>query len=193
MPKKLGPLKIPWPVPAPDDDPYWDFFIKQPAEDHRNLATEIMRRASEGNVFPTKAELHTPEITASHLKELARYLGAQLVGIVDLRRQDPEVAQGYPFAIVAVVQSVYDPRTSPGFGGQAGAKDALYVTYVLSAYIRELGYRATAAVDEAAERLAEVAGLGRLNAEGRLVVPKYGNKVHVSDVIRTDLPMTADG
>ena len=46
-----------------------------------NTVTEMIRSAPEGNVFPTKAELHTPEITSSHVKELARYLGTDLIGI----------------------------------------------------------------------------------------------------------------
>jgi epoxyqueuosine reductase QueG len=46
--------------------------------------------------------------------------------------------------------------------------------------------------DPDAERLAAAAGLGTLNPDGRLVTPKYGARIHVS-VIRTDLPLAADG
>ena len=193
MAPRLGPLRLPWARDDARDDPYWQFFLDQPPADHRNLVTEIMRRSPEVAVFPAKADLHTPEATASHIKELARYCGADLVGIADLGQLDPDVAQGYPFAVVCAVRARYDPALHPGFGGQAATQNGLYVTFVVSAYIRELGYRATASPDPAAERLAVAAGLGRLNEAGRLVVPKLGAKVHVADIIRTDLPLSADG
>jgi epoxyqueuosine reductase QueG len=69
----------------------------------------------------------------------------------------------------------------------------LFISFVLSAWIRELGFRATAAPHPDAEKLAAKAGLGNLNAEGRLVTAKYGTGVHVANVIRTDLPLAADG
>jgi epoxyqueuosine reductase QueG len=56
-----------------------------------------------------------------------------------------------------------------------------------------LGYRASAAPDPNAEKLAAAAGLGTLNAEGRLVTPQFGAQVYVANVIRTDLPMAPDG
>ena len=52
--------------------------------------TELIRNAPAGNIFPTPADIHTPEITAQHVKELARYCGAELVGIAqagDQQRQ----------------------------------------------------------------------------------------------------------
>ena len=69
----------------------------------------------------------------------------------------------------------------------------LFITFVLSAWIRELGFRATAALDPDAERLAAAAGLGTLNAEGKLVTPEFATRVHVANVIRTDLPLAPDG
>ncbi len=193
MALRLGPVRVPWPRAADSDDPYWDFFVNQPADDPANLVAEIIRRAPEGAVNPVRADLHTPEVTSSHIKELARFLGADLVGIAALDSHDPEIGQGYPFAIICALRADHDPRTAPGVGGQTAVQNGLYVTFVLSAYIRELGYRATAAADAPAERLAAAAGLGTLDAAGRLLVPKHGSRVHVADVIRTDLPLVADG
>jgi len=82
---RLGPFKIPWgSKDSHQDDPYWGFFINTPPADLANTVTEMIRSAPEGNVFPTRAELHTPEITSSHVKDLARYLGTDLVGIARL-------------------------------------------------------------------------------------------------------------
>ena len=194
---RLGPFKIPWVgKDSHKDDPYWDFFINTPPADLANTVTEMIRSAPDGNVFPTRAELHTPEITSSHVKELARYLGTDLIGIAQL---DPtasgkaDAKEIYPFAVICAVQADYDPRQAPGIGGQVPVQKGLFITFVLSAWIRELGFRATAALDPDAERLAVAAGLGTLNSEGKLVTPQFGTRVHVANVIRTDLPLAPDG
>jgi len=185
---KLGPLKFPLAgTGSRKDDPFWDFFINTPPADIANTVTEMIRTASEGNVFPTKAELHTPEITSSHVKDLARYLGADLVGVASLSGDE------YPFAVVCAVEAEYDPRTALGIGGQAPVQKGLFISFVLSAWIRELGFRATAAPHADGERLAAAAGLGTLNGEGRLITTKYDSRVHVANLIRTDLPLAADG
>jgi hypothetical protein len=171
------------------NDPYWDFFINARPTDLANSAVEIVRRAPEGNVFPTRAELHTPEITSRHVKGMARYLGADLVGIAALNPENEPL----PFAVVCAVRADDDPRTSPGVGGQVPVQNALFVTFVLSAWIRELGFRATSTRDARAEPLAARAGLGRLDAQGRLVTRELGAGVHVADVILTDLPLAPDG
>ena len=99
----------------------------------------------------------------------------------------------YPFAVICAVQADHDPRKSPGIGGQVPVQKGLFITFVLSAWIRELGFRATAALDPDAEMLAVTAGLGTLNSEGRLVTSNFGTRVHVANVIRTDLPLAPDG
>jgi epoxyqueuosine reductase QueG len=60
---------------------------------------------------------------------------------------------------------------------------------VLSAWIRELGFRASMAPALDAVRLAVAAKLGTLDRSGKLVTADYGTRVHVADVIRTDLPL----
>ena len=206
---RLGPFKIPWlGKDSHKDDPYWGFFIDTPPADLANTVTELIRNAPEGNVFPTKAELHTPEITSSHVKGMAEYFGADMVGIVKLSsnevpsslpsppprgRGEGEGEEAYPFAVICVVRADYDPREAPGIGGQAPVQNGLFISFVLSAWIRELGFRATAVPDPDAEKLAALAGLGTLNEKGRLVTAQFGSNVHVANVIRTDLPLAADG
>jgi hypothetical protein len=186
------------------DDPYWDFFINTPPADLANTVTELIRTAPEGNVFPTKADVHTPEVTSTHVKELARYLGADLVGIARLdlnahsgvaltrEGQDSEL-EVYRFGVICVIRADCDPRRSPGIGGQVPVQNGLFITFVLSAWIRELGYRATALEMENAEGLAAQARLGTVNADGKLVTAKFGSHVHVARVICTDLPLAPDG
>jgi hypothetical protein len=156
---------------------------------------EMIRSAPEGNVFPTKADIHTPEITSSHVKDLARYLGADLIGIVRLGAKDfasDEKDSAYPFGVISVVRADYDPREARGIGGQVPVQNGLFITFVLSAWIRELGFRATVVALAERERLAVRAGLGILSKNGKLSTPQYGTCVYVADVIATDLPVAPD-
>ena len=188
------------------DDPYWDFFINTAPADLTNTVTELMRKAPAGNIFPTKAELHTPEITASHVKGMAQYFGTELIGIAKLDDLSPRPHAGegegerknseendLPFAILCAVHADNDPRTSPGIGGQMPVQNGLFITFVLSSWIRELGFRATVVRDADADALAAKAGLGTLNGEGRLVTAEFGAGIYVADAIYTDLPLAADG
>ena len=186
MALRSGWLKAPWRrAERESDDPYWDFFINVPPADRANSVLDVIRKAPEGNVFPTRADLHTPEVTTSHVKEMARYLGADLVGVTTLDADDA----GHPFAVVCAVRAADDPRQARGIGGQVPVQNGLFVTFVLSAWIRELGYRASVAASPDAARLAVAAKLGTLDRTGRLVTAEYGRRVHVADVIRTDLPL----
>ena len=186
MPSRAGWLKIPWRrADRRQLDPYWDFFIKTPPADRANSVIDVIRKAPEGNVFPTRADLHSPEVTASHVKEMARYLGADLVGITRLDSDDA----GHPFAIVCAVRADDDPREAAGIGGQVPVQNGLFITFVLGAWIRELGYRASTAPSLDSARLAVAAELGTLDRTGKLLTAQYGTHVHVADVIRTDLPL----
>ena len=175
------------------DDPYWDFFINTPPVDLTNTVTELIRNAPAGNLFPTQADIHTPEITSDHVKGMARYFGADLVGIAKLATNHADNPDGYPYAVLCAVRAEYDPRLSPGIGGQVPVQNGLFITFVLSGWIRELGFRASVTPQLETERLAAQAGLGRLNAEGRLVTPQFGAKVYIADAICTDLPLAPDG
>jgi hypothetical protein len=152
---RLGPLKLPWPgEKSHKNDPYWDLFLNRPPADLANTTIEMIRKAAEGNVFPTKAELHTPDITSSHVKGMAEYFGAELVGIVRLNAEDNGDGEFYPFAVICAVHADYDPRTSLGIGGQVPVQNGLFITFILSAWIRELGFRATAKQKTNVEKLA---------------------------------------
>ena len=188
MPLKLGPITLPF--GKSDSDPYWERFLKHAPNDQRNAITEMLRNQPEGVVAPTREQLHSPEITSTHIKELALYLGSDLTGITPLR-DDPD---GHEFAVVCVVKAEHDPSKAPGIGGQVPVMNGEFSTFVLASYIRELGFRATSTGGEGLDRpaLAAAAGLGRLDANGRLVTTKFGDKVHVAEIVRTDLPLAPD-
>jgi hypothetical protein len=202
-------FKLPWSgKDSHKDDPFWDFFVNTAPADLTNTVTELMRNAPAGNIFPTKAELHTPEITASHVKGMAQYFGAELIGVAKLDNLPPRPLAGegkgegvrknseannFPFAILCAVHADYDPRTAKGIGGQMPVQNGLFITFVLSSWIRELGFRATVVRDANTDALAAQAGLGTLNGQGRLVSREFGAGVYVANAIYTDLPLAPDG
>jgi hypothetical protein len=190
-----GALRLPGRSGA-GDDPYWEAFINRPPADILNSIPEIVAKAKEGNVFPTQSELHSPNVTSAHVKELATYLAKSLTGIADLTKQDPALAHGYPYGIVCAVRSEYDPYEHPGIGGQTGVQHGQFVTFIVASWIREMGFRATIKIEttrEQREHLAIATGLGTRDRNDRFTTPKYGTKVHIGDIIFTDLPMEADG
>ena len=187
-------IRLPWSrKDTHKDDPFWDFFVNTPAADPTNSVIELIRNAPAGNIFPTKAELHTPEITSSHVKGMAQYFGAEMTGIAKLGADAPSNPDQLPFAILCAVHADYDPRAAKGIGGQMPVQNGLFITFVLSSWVRELGFRATVARDANTDALAAKAGLGTLNGSGRLVTREFGAGVYVADAIYTDLPLAADG
>ena len=101
-------------------------FINRPPADVRNMIPEIVGKAPEGNIFPTQSELHSPNVTARHVKELTRYLrGAARRDRRIWASRTPEIARGYPFAIVTRgprrVRPVHlaRPRRAGGGSGRA--------------------------------------------------------------------------
>jgi len=189
VPLKLGPLTLPF--GKSDSDPYWERFLKHAPNDQRNAITEMLRNQPEGVVAPTREQLHSPEITSTHIKDLTLYLGSDLTGITRLE----DDSDGHEFAVVCVVKTEHDPSKAPGIGGQVPVMNGQFSTFVLASYIRELGFRATTTGGENLNRvqLAAAAGLGRLDANGRLVTREFGDKVHVAEIVRTDLPLAPDG
>jgi hypothetical protein len=110
-----------------------------------------------------------------------------------ISKADVKVEEEYPYAVICVVRAEYDPRSAPGIGGQVPVQNGLFITFVLSAWIRELGFSAKVAQETNGEKLAAAAGLGEINGNGRLATPQYGADVHVADIILTDLPLAPDG
>jgi hypothetical protein len=172
----------------PKHDPFWDAFINRPPADPNNVIPFAFRGLPEGDVNPVRTAVHSPNVMSGHIKEIGRFYGAELVGIVGLVSEPG-------FAIVSVLKADYDTRTARGVGGQTPLLKGLFETFTLAAYIRELGYAAmrVSSDDSRCERLAAAAGLGTLDQDGRLVHRRFGRRVHVAEVIVTDLPLQPDG
>jgi hypothetical protein len=193
---RLGGLRIPWLRARQESDPYWEFFLNEPARDPKNLIVNRIRGAREGAVYPVKTDPHTPQVMSGHVKDLAHFFRADAVAILS---GDLAVAaaggicdtEGCPFAIVTLFQADDDARDAPGIGGHSAALKGAFATFHLGAIIREWGYRATRS-PLPAEPVAAAAGLGVLGADGRLTTRALGRRVHAAEVILTDLPLEPD-
>ncbi|HLG70737.1 MAG TPA: hypothetical protein VK009_09975 [Chloroflexota bacterium] len=179
-------MKLPWATKSEEDDPYWDFFLNSAPADDRNSLLTAIRNAPDGVVNPVKEDIHTPEIMAQHTKELARYLGAEAVAIARTDRPD------HPYAVLIGMRSDVDPRQAPGIGGQLAIQKGMYVVFILSAWIREMGYQGTAKIACDSSELAVRAGMGSLDSSGRVVSPTLG-PLAIADAILTNLPLAVDG
>lgn len=192
-------LRFPW-SRAETADPYEDFFLNAEPADPRNLVVNRIRGAPEGSVFAVKADTHTPQVMSSHVKELGRFFRADVVRIVATKGLQLEgelsaegaTPGGLPFAVFMLFRAEHDPRESKGIGGHVGALKGAFATYQVSAIIREFGYQATRFSPTNPDKLAVAAGLGTLDENGRLVAKGLGTKLHIADVILTDLPVAPD-
>jgi hypothetical protein len=159
-------------------DPYWDAFLHRPPSDPRNIITPVILAAPAGSVFPQRTEIHNPAAMSGHIKELAAFFGADATGISSA-------------AISCLVSAVEEIDEQCGIGGQFALQKCAVVNFNVAAYIRELGYQATISTENA-HRYAAEAGLGKLDADGRLSSRAYGRRIGLAGVILTDLPLSPD-
>ena len=228
-------------------DPMWDHFINRlPADPGGDLGPALIG-APEGRMFPVKSHDPDPAAMALNVKDLAKWWGADLVGIVDLAPNSvyavpaPVEAAGsntsgfeappfeagppepdmiepappdrvsdvggpggddqgltesgdvlqFPFGIVCAYYADYDPDVAQGIGGRFVLQRGAVVNQHIGAFIREVGFRATKCKFDPLP-LAELAGLGKVDKNGRFVTPHRSGHVHVAQIIVTTLPMTAD-
>jgi len=159
-------MKLPWQKAA--DDPYWEAFINRPPADANNLIPHSFKLATAGGVNPVKTEIHSPNVMSQQVIDLAKFYGAEHVGIVPL--------EDGRFGIVCALHSDYDMRVARGIGGQTPALKGLFATFTVAAFIRELGYDASCVTRPDTETLAARAGVS-------------GQQRYVAEVIETDLPL----
>ncbi len=186
-------------------------------EDSYNSLYDIYRNLPEGRVNPVKTPVADPERMARNIKEIARFFGADVVGITHLdqayvysHRARGSAAAGekpgdpidlpHRYAICLGFESDYEKfltnnsRISDAEYG-LGNINSLQPTFLLAAYIREMGYPARTHGYGRFEvnpiPLAVNAGLGELGRHGMLIHEEYGSRLHLS-VVTTDLPLAVD-
>jgi len=185
--------------------------------DPKNCLQLIMRQLPEGAVNPDRTAVSDPVRMARNIKEVARFLGADVVGITHLdqayvysHRAKANASMGekagepihlpHRYAICMGFASDYykflsnNSRISDADYG-LGNNHMIAPTFMLAAYIREMGYPARAHDYARGEvnpiPLAVNAGLGELGRHGMLIHEEYGSRIHLS-VVTTDLPLAVD-
>ncbi|MFQ6028799.1 MAG: hypothetical protein ACE5Q6_15050 [Dehalococcoidia bacterium] len=193
------------------DDPLWDHFINRPPADPKNDLAPVILDARGGATYPAKTEVDDPAEMSRNIKQLAKWWGADLIGITTLdsaQMNSPEVSDSsvvenpesdassssgspYRFALVCALGADYDPATAKGLGGQVVMQNGAIVIHYLRSYLRELGYRAAIGGADPVE-IAIKAGLGRRDSGGRFVSSLKRLHVQVFDPVLTDMPLAPD-
>ncbi|MBI2986416.1 MAG: hypothetical protein HYY45_06580 [Deltaproteobacteria bacterium] len=170
---------------------------------------------ADGPVSPYKVELD-PARANSVIKGLARWLGADLVGICRLNpwwiysyaargpgRWGKPIEVSHKYAISIAVASDWNSILA-GRGGKSLCGSYMTHHYVtgpliviacrIAAFIRALGYPATAQTGDGTlldQAIAVDAGLGEMGRSGLIVTKEFGTAVHLRTVT-TDLPVAVD-
>lgn len=202
---------------TPSKDPFRHITRANNATDHRNCFSWVMGNIPDGAVNPDRTEVPDPVAMSKKIKGVARFLGANVVGITYLdqayvysHRDGGSAARGekageeidlpHRFAICLGTAGDYNMyRANPSRISDAeysvGSARTCYIAFNLAAYIRETGYPAMAHDsghnDVNPIPLAMMAGLGELGRNGLLINEKYGPGLHLFTVT-TDLPLAVD-
>jgi ferredoxin len=182
-----------------------------------NSFQAIMKDVPDGPVNPKPTPVANTAEMARNIKEIGRFFGADVVGITYLdqayvysHRAKADPAAGakvgdpidlpHKYAICLGFESDYEKfltnnsRISDAEYG-LGNLHTIQPTFLIAAYIREMGYPARAHYYGRGEvnpiPLAVNAGLGELGRHGMLIHEDYGSRLHLA-VVTTDLPMDVD-
>jgi reductive dehalogenase len=155
----------------------------------------------------------SPEEMSLIVKTVARFYGADLVGICGLHpnwayshlydkrtgeHEALEIPENCRNAIVLAVAMDYDavgtsPSALEGAASGLGYSRMAYVANLLAVFIRHLGYEAIPSGNDMILNvpLAMAAGLGEPGRHGLLITKKFGPRVRLCNVL-TDLPLSYD-
>ena len=160
-----------------------------------------------------RLETLSPAEMSDNVKRAGRFLGADLIGICEYderwvyshnysRNHDIEkpidLPEDLPFVVVianqmdrSAIQTV--PSALSGAATGQGYSEDIISALAIAQYIRNLGYRAVASLNDTALGipLAVQAGLGQYGRHGLLITPEYGPRVRIAKIF-TDLPLEPD-
>lgn len=165
--------------------------------------------------FPEKKPKVTDVgVMTDQVKRVARYLGADLVGIakLDMRwvyshhyitetgeSKPVELGQGYEYVITMALEMNYNmigtaPSALQFAEGILTYSRMAFLVGSVAQFIRQMGYHAIPALNDTALNvpISVDAGLGQLGRHGMLITPQFGPRQRLCKVI-TDLPLKPDG
>jgi hypothetical protein len=162
-------------------------------------------------ISKVKFPVPDPAKMSERIKYVAKFLGADLVGICELdqrwvyshyydrnTKEYGELNVPYKYAIaIAIEMDWKEIKTSPAWEASAatglGYSKMAFIAPSLAAYINGLGYPAIPAGNDVAQSIpiAIDAGLGEFGRHGLLITPEFGPRVRLCKVL-TDLPLQPD-
>ena len=186
--------------------------------DRRHFLTNVINRSGKGKVNANRLSVDDPAAMTRHIKAVAHYMGADVVGIAnahpsflyagsryvqdgtaeDAYQQDSaeDLVRRFPYIIQ--VTTAWDYNKLQAHRHHVG--DAAYhvsqmkgvlILKALEGYVKELGYTALRGV--VTPQAAGVAGgIGELGRNGLVINKNFGARIHMPDPILTDLPLVAD-
>jgi reductive dehalogenase len=217
---ELGKPLFNWYFNRTPKDPLARISFPQSAADRRHTLQNAVGRASRGAVNPDRIGVTDPQALTRHIKRVARFFGANVVGIAAVhpsmlysgsrapddgsgasggggpKADSTEMARRYPFAICLCTAWDYNliqaHRHHIGDHAYHFSQSKLQLVYAnLAAYIRELGYEVVKnRVQPMPAALA--AGIGELGRNGMLITEKFGARVHLGDPLLTNMPLIPD-
>ncbi len=162
---------------------------------------------------PDRADVGSPAESAADLKQVARVLGADLVGVTarddrwlysDRYSRAASAAKPNPMEEslrnVIVIGQAMDPgliATAPsalaGAATGLGYSKDVIVLLSISQFIRNLGYQAVPTLNDTALAIpyAIKAGMGEYGRHGLVITPEHGANVRFGKIF-TDMPMAHD-
>lgn len=188
-----------------------DFFAERLEEnDRREGFLDFLTAHREGSVDRRDVE---PEPMADEIKKAARLFGADLVGITYhderwlythkySRRTENEAPMDLPDGMTSVIVVCHEmdhellltvPSALSGTATGVGYSKDVVTLLALGQYIRNLGYRAYASMNDTASSIpyAIKAGLGEYGRHGLLIAPGLGPRLRIGKIF-TDLPLAHD-
>jgi ferredoxin len=189
-----------------------DFFAERLESDNRREGfLDYLTAQREGAA--ERRQIDSPGEMAAEIKKVARLFGADLVGITYQderwvyshkysRESEDESPSDLPTdltsAIVVCHEMDHDvlrtvPSALSGTATGVGYSADVVTLLSLAQYVRNLGYRAYASMNDTASSIpyAVKAGLGEYGRHGLLIAPGFGPRLRIGKVF-TDLPLTHD-
>jgi ferredoxin len=196
-------------------DPLRRIFF--PESRARNVPHRSWRDVTDGPVNPERVEVKNPVRMTTIVKDVATWLGADLVGVAELDqafvfthhglridhhkgRAGQPIQLDHRYAISMATEMEHGNfGNSPSFVDGAavgkGYMEASKLAVHVAAYIRELGWPAKAHVfineDVLHVPIAVMAGIGELARNGSVITRRFGPRVRLATVT-TDLPLAPD-
>jgi reductive dehalogenase len=186
--------------------------------DRRQFLANVINRSSKGKVNPRRVSVDDAAAMTRHIKAVAHYMGADVIGIAKAhpsylyagsryvqdgtaedayQRESPEeLVRRFPYIIQ--MTTAWDYNKLQAHRHHIG--DAAYhisqmkgvlILKAMEGYIKELGYTALRGV--VTPQAAGVAsGIGELGRNGLVINKNFGARIHMPDPILTDLPLVPD-